>query len=91
MTLANLRAIGIRTLSVHCRCGCEREVNVDQIYGALVVIRMHQDFRCGGCGQRPQSVRLGPMGRTAIGAGSEHWTGERDPLYRPGDEALSRR
>ena len=28
------------------------------------------------------------MERNAIGAGSGHWTGERDQLYRPGDEAL---
>ncbi|KQM73451.1 hypothetical protein ASE72_02105 [Sphingomonas sp. Leaf20] len=88
MTLANMRAIGIRTLSVLCRCGREREVEVDCFNGALVVIRMHQHFRCGECGQRPQSVRPGPMGRNAIGGGSGHWPGERDPLYRPGDEAL---
>lgn len=28
------------------------------------------------------------MERDAIGGGSGHWTGERDPHYRPGDEAL---
>jgi len=88
MTLANMRAIGIRTLSMHCRCGREREVNVDQFDGPLAVIRMHQHFRCGECGQRPRSVRPGPMERSAIGGGSGHWTGERDPLYRPGHEAL---
>lgn len=88
MTLANMRAIRIRTLSVHCRCGREIEVNVDRFDGSLVVIRMHQHFRCGECGQRPQSVRPGPMERNTIAGGSGHWTGERDPLYRPGDEAL---
>ena len=70
MTLANMRAIGIRTLSVHCRCGREREVNVDQFDGALVVIRMHQHFRCGECGQRPQSVRPDLWGATQLGAGA---------------------
>ena len=90
MTLANMRVIGIRTLSMHCRCRREREVNDNQFDGALVVIRMHRHFRCGECGQRPYSVRPGPMGCNAIGAGSGHWTGERDPLYRPGDEALLR-
>ena len=28
------------------------------------------------------------MERNAIGGGSGHWTQERDPLYRPGSEAL---
>jgi len=88
MTLTKMRAIRIRTLSVHCRCGREIEVNVDRFDGSLVVIRTHQHFRCGECGQRPQSVRPGPMERNTIAAGSGHWTGERDPLYRPGDEAL---
>jgi hypothetical protein len=88
MTLANMRAIRIRTLSVHCRCGRESEVNVDRFDGSLVVIRMHQHFRCGRCGQRPESVRPGPMERNVIGGVSGHWTGERDPLYRPVDEAL---
>ena len=27
------------------------------------------------------------MERNTIGGGGGHWTGERDPLYRPGDEA----
>lgn len=88
MTLANMRAIGIQTMSAHCRCGRECEVNVDQFNGALVVIRMHQHFRCGECGQRPQSVRPGPMERNVIGGGSGHWTEEREALYRRGDEAL---
>ena len=88
MTLTKMRAIRIRTLSVHCRCGREIEVNVDRFDGSLVVIRTHQHFRCGECGQRPQSVRPGPRERNTIAAGSGHWTGERDPLYRPGDEAL---
>jgi len=53
MTLANMRATGIRTLSVLCRCGREREVEIDCFNGTLVVIHMLQHFRCGECGQRP--------------------------------------
>jgi len=88
MSLANMRAIRIRAVSVHCRCGRESEVNVDRFDTALVVIRTRQHFRCGECGQRPQSVRPGPMERDAIGGGSGHWTGERKPPFRPGDGAL---
>lgn len=88
VTLAKMRAIGIRTLSVYCRCGRESAVDVDRFDGALGVIRMHQQFRCGECGQRPQSVRPGSMEGDAIGAGTKYWTGERDPRYRSGDEAL---
>lgn len=70
MTLANMRAIGIRTLSVHCRCGREREVNVDQFDGALVVIRMHQHFRCGECGQRPSLFAQALWSATRSGEGA---------------------
>ncbi len=69
MTLANMRAIGIRALSVHCRCGRAREVNVERFDDVLVVIRMHQHFRCGECEQQPQSVRPGSTERNAIGEG----------------------
>lgn len=58
MTLANMRANGVRSLDVYCR-SCNRSVvvNVDHEPGEITVPSFLGRFRCTRCGARADDVR----------------------------------
>ena len=58
MTLANMRANGVRAVSAACEaCGLKAEVNVDALPEAVTVPKAGQRLRCSSCGGKTISTR----------------------------------
>jgi hypothetical protein len=53
MTLANMRANGVRAVAVTCQaCGHEADVNVDALPETVTVPKAGQRLRCSSCGAK---------------------------------------
>ena len=77
MTLANMRANGVRAVTATCEaCGRSADVVVDALPGTLTVPKAGQRLRCSQCGGKTISTR--PAWHTARRAGV--------PDFRPHEE-----
>ncbi len=54
MTLANMRAMGVRSVWALCECGRDVSVRVDRLPGDLGVPAVVCRLRCTVCGSRPK-------------------------------------
>ena len=58
MTLANMRANGVRMVTASCaNCGRQADVNVDALRETLTVPEAGQRLRCSHCGSKTISTR----------------------------------
>jgi rRNA maturation protein Nop10 len=58
MTLANMRANGVRAVTATCQaCGREADVNVDALPETVTVPKAGQRLRCSSCGGKTISTR----------------------------------
>jgi ribosomal protein S27AE len=79
MTLANMRANGVRMLTASCAdCGRSADVNVDLLPETLTVPEAGQRLRCGSCGAKTISTR--PAWHSAPRQGVPDLRRERPPM-----------
>ena len=59
MTLANMRANGVRLVEAEasCFCGHSARVDVSALRSGVEVPALRGPLRCSGCGARPMDVR----------------------------------
>lgn len=57
MTLGNMRALGVRNVTIECACGREATMLVDALPDGLAVPEVRRRLRCSRCGARPRSTR----------------------------------
>lgn len=59
LTLADMRADGVHSISLYCDCGHSADVNVDNLPGDIPVPEVKRLFKCSECGKKPhQSMPL---------------------------------
>jgi hypothetical protein len=56
MDLANMRSMGVRSVSAWCSCGRQATVNVDALDGAVALPSLKGRLRCTCCGATPQTI-----------------------------------
>jgi hypothetical protein len=79
MTLANMRANGVRSVIAACaNCGRSADVNVDLLRETLAVPQVGQRLRCSDCGGKTISTR--PAWHTSPRQGVPGYQRERPPM-----------
>jgi hypothetical protein len=73
MTLANMRANGVRAVIATCACGHKADVNVDALPETIAVPEVGRCLRCSACGRKKIDTR--PAWHTA----RDNWGRERRP------------
>ena len=57
MTIADLRAGGMRSILASCECGHFAEISADRYLPSLAVPDVRWGLRCSKCGRRPYETR----------------------------------
>ena len=57
MTLANMRGLGVRSISATCECGRSSIVDVSALPDDVAVPGLRSRLRWSACGNRPMDVR----------------------------------
>jgi hypothetical protein len=79
MTLANMRANGVRAVSATCEaCGHKADVNVGALPETVTVPKAGQRLRCSQCGGKAISTR--PASHAAQRQGVPDYRRERPPV-----------
>ena len=69
MTLANMRSLGVRSITAACACGHDGKADVSQLADDLPVPMVRQRLLCSQCGSRPLDVRPDWSEYRALGVG----------------------